>query len=189
MRLDVGELAAEQLLRPFDRQRLDRVGRSAALVVAAARVAFGIFVGENRALCFEHRLRNDILRRDQLDLRLLAAELVVDRVLDGRVDLTEPAGEEAVRNPVALFLLEVGGAGHQSLSCSSWESWSTRRWWRPPAKSVSRKAKTQALAMSAPTKRPPSASTLASLCSRASCAESGSSTRAQRHFSSRLTAI
>src|SRR6185369_1536706 len=145
MRLDVGELAAEQLLRPFDRQRLDRVGRSAALIVAAARIALGIFVGEHGALRLEHGLRNDILRRDQLDLRLLAAELVVDGVLDGGVDLAEPAGEEAVRDAVALLLVEVGGAGHQSLSCSSWESWSTRRWCRPPAKPVSRKAKTQAL--------------------------------------------
>ena len=56
MRLDVGEAAAEQLLGALDRQRLDRVGRRAALIVAAARIAFGIFVGEHRALRFEHRL-------------------------------------------------------------------------------------------------------------------------------------
>ena len=37
MRLDVGEAAAEQLLRALDRQRLDRVRRRAALVIAAAR--------------------------------------------------------------------------------------------------------------------------------------------------------
>ena len=46
MRLDVGEAAAEQLLGALDRQRLDLVRRRAALIVALARIAFGIFVGE-----------------------------------------------------------------------------------------------------------------------------------------------
>ena len=55
MRLDVGEAAAEQLLGALDRQRLDRVRRRAALIVAAARIALGIFVGEHRALRLEHR--------------------------------------------------------------------------------------------------------------------------------------
>ena len=72
MRLDVGEAAAEQLLRALDRERLDGVRRRAALIVAAARIAFRIFVGEDRALRLEHRLADDILRRDQLDLGLLA---------------------------------------------------------------------------------------------------------------------
>jgi hypothetical protein len=61
MRLDVGEAAVEQLLRPLDCQRLDRVRRSAALVIAAAGIAFGIFVGEHRALRLEHRLADNIL--------------------------------------------------------------------------------------------------------------------------------
>ena len=130
----------------------------------------------------EHRLADDILRGDQLDLRLLAAKLGVDCVLDRRIVLAQPAGEEAVRDAVAVVAVEFCGGGHQSDSCNSCESWSTRRWWRPPAKSVSRKAVTQALAMSLPISRAPRARTFASLCSRASAAESGSSTRAQRHF-------
>ena len=80
MRLDVREGAAEQLLGPLDRERLDRVGRRAALIVAAARIAFRIFVGEHRALRLEHRAADDILRRDQLDLGLLADELGLDRL-------------------------------------------------------------------------------------------------------------
>ena len=43
--------------------------------------------------------------------------------------------------------------------------------------------------MSLPISRAPSAITLASLCSRASCADSGSATRAQRQAGLRLTAI
>ena len=72
VRLDVGEAAAEQLLGALDRQSLDRVRRPAALVVAPARIALGIFVGQHRALRLEHRPADDILRRDQLDLVLLA---------------------------------------------------------------------------------------------------------------------
>ncbi len=95
VRLDVGEAAAEQLLRPLDRQRLDRVGRRAALIVAPARIALRIFVGEHRALRLEHRPRDDILRRDQLDLVLLPVELGGDRLGDVRIGLGEAAGEEA----------------------------------------------------------------------------------------------
>ncbi len=87
MRLDVGEAAAEQLLGALDRQRLDGVRRRAALVVAAARIALRILVGEDRALRLEHRLADDVLRGDQLDLGLLAAQLVVNRVLDRGIDL------------------------------------------------------------------------------------------------------
>ena len=61
VRLDVGEAAAEQLLGAIDRQRLDRVRRPAALVVAAARIAFRIFVGQHGSLRFKHRAADDIL--------------------------------------------------------------------------------------------------------------------------------
>src|SRR3546814_8982048 len=73
--------------------------------------------------------------------------------------------------------------------CSSDLSFSTRRTWRSPAKSVARKAVTHALAMSMPVSRAPIATTLASLCSRASFADSGSDTSAQRHAGLRLTEI
>ena len=55
MRLDVGEAAAEQLLGALDRQRLGDVDELAAAVVAPARIALGIFVGQHRALRLEHR--------------------------------------------------------------------------------------------------------------------------------------
>src|SRR5579884_763434 len=189
MRLDVGEVAAEQLLRALDRQRLDRIRGCAALVIAAAGITFGIFVGEDRALGLQHRLADDVLGRDQLDLRLLAAKLRADGVLDGRVLLRQATGEETRRNSVVHVAVEVGGSSHQSLSFNCFESSSTRRWCRPPAKSVVRNASTHAFAMSVPISRPPIASTFASLCWRASSAESGSSTRAQRHSRLRLTAI
>ena len=122
MRLDVGELAGEQFFRPFDRQRLDRVRRCAALIVAAAGIALGIFVGEDRPLCLEDSLADDIFRCDQLDLGLLAPKFGVDAVLDRRVDFAQPAGEKAVRHTIARGRLKIGGSCHQSLSCKRWES-------------------------------------------------------------------
>ncbi len=114
VRLDVCETAAEQLLGPLDRQRLDFVGWSAALIVAAARIALRIFVGQHRALRFEHRAADDVLRCDQLDLRLLALKLMLDAGEHRRIGVGEPAGEEAV----GLDIVEVGGGGHQAGSCS-----------------------------------------------------------------------
>src|SRR5207244_1579910 len=157
--------------------------------ITAAGIALRIFVGEDRPLRLEHRAADDILGRDQLDLGLLTTKLVADRFFDRGVDFAEPAGEEAVGHAIVLVGLKLGCGRHQSLSCNKCESSSTRRWWRPPAKLVSRKARTQALAMSLPMSRAPSASTFASLCSRASAADRGSSTRAQRQRGSRLTAM
>jgi hypothetical protein len=46
VRLNVGELGAEQLLRPLDRNMLHDVDESAAAVVAGAGIALGILVRE-----------------------------------------------------------------------------------------------------------------------------------------------
>ena len=54
MGLDVGEGAIEQALGAIDGQLLDDVDILAAAVIALARIAFGIFVGEQRARGFEH---------------------------------------------------------------------------------------------------------------------------------------
>ena len=56
----------------------DDVDVLAAAVVALAGIAFGILVGQHGAGCIEHGLRDDVLRRDQLDLMLLAAELLAE---------------------------------------------------------------------------------------------------------------
>ena len=84
VRLDIGKARAEQLLHALDRQRLGNVDVLAAAVIAPARQAFGILVGEHRALRLEHRAADDVLGRDQLDLVALAAELLADRLGDLR---------------------------------------------------------------------------------------------------------
>src|SRR3546814_13610421 len=91
-------------------------------------------------LCF----RNDILRSDQLDLILLALELMLHRRGDGGVDGADAVGEIAGR--FDGFGERFGG--HRLVSrTGGWESLSTRRTWRSPAESVVRKASRHAFAM------------------------------------------
>ena len=85
IRLDVGEIAAEQLLGALDGQLFGDIDELAAAIVALARIALGIFVGHDRALRLEHGARDDVLRGDQLDLMALAAELVADGAEDLRI--------------------------------------------------------------------------------------------------------
>ncbi len=104
MRLHIGELAAEQLGHPLDRQPLGDVDELAAAVIALARQAFGIFVGENRALRLQHRARDDVLRGDQLDLVALAAEFELDRLGDLGIDLAQGRREQASTSPAGVGL-------------------------------------------------------------------------------------
>ncbi len=55
VRLHVGELGAEQGLDPVDGQLLDHVDVLAAAVIALARVALGVLVGQHRALRLHDR--------------------------------------------------------------------------------------------------------------------------------------
>jgi hypothetical protein len=94
MRLHVGKGAVEQLLRAVDGDRFRDVDELAAAVVAPARIAFGIFVGEYRALRLEHGARDDILRGDQLDLVLLAIEFLADRAEHVGIAVGQASREE-----------------------------------------------------------------------------------------------
>ncbi len=94
MRLDVGELAAEQLLGAVDRELLGHVDIHAAAVVAPAGIALGVFVGEHAPLRLQHGGGDDVLARDQLDPVLLAVELGADGVGQLGVGLGERGGEE-----------------------------------------------------------------------------------------------
>ena len=62
VRLDVHVLRAEHLLGPVDGQLLGDVDPLAAAVVALARIALGVLVGEYRALRGEHRGARVVLR-------------------------------------------------------------------------------------------------------------------------------
>ncbi len=147
MRLHVGEGAVEELLGAVDGELLGLVDEFAAAVIALARIALGVFVGEHRALRLQHRARDDVLRGDQLDLVLLALQLAVDRAGQLGIGFGEQGCEEAVwreRPGVLRAVMTFGFAflGHDNLA--------TRRAWRPPSKGGRRKVLRQSLAVSAP---------------------------------------
>ena len=107
MRLHIGEPAAEQLGHPLDRQTLGDVDELAAAVVALARQAFGIFVGEHRALRFQNGARDDVLRGDQLDLVALPAEFEPDRFGDLGIDLAPRAPRTRLQHRLRASGLDV----------------------------------------------------------------------------------
>ncbi len=98
MRLHIHIGAVKQRLRPVNRQLLHHIAVFTALIIALARIAFRIFVRENRSLRLQHRARNDILRRDQLDLSLLACQFTINRRRHRRVGRSQAGGKKSVRN-------------------------------------------------------------------------------------------
>ena len=96
IRLHIGELAVDKLLDALDRQRLDDIDKFAAAIIAPARIALGIFVGQDRTLRLKHGLRDDVLGGDQLDLVLLTAKLLVDRGRDLGIDLINGAAKKGL---------------------------------------------------------------------------------------------
>ena len=85
MGLHVGRLGAEELAGPLDGQKFDLIDRFATTVVALAGVAFGVFVGEDTALCRQDGRRGVVLAGDHLEAGLLAFALGQDRFPNRRV--------------------------------------------------------------------------------------------------------
>ena len=76
--LDVGVLGAEELARPPPGEVLGPVDDRVPAVVALARVALRVLVGEHRTGRRHHRPRGEVLRGDQLEGGVLALFFVLD---------------------------------------------------------------------------------------------------------------
>ena len=96
MRLHIGETAAEQALGAVDGQIFGDVDILAAAVIALARIAFGIFIGEDRARRFENGAGDDIFGGDQLDFMLLPLELVRHGAVKLGIAFGEGFGEKPI---------------------------------------------------------------------------------------------
>ena len=79
VRLHIDSRSAEQSFGALAAQVFDRVHMLAATVVALARVPLGVLVGQHRPHGRDDFARRVILRRDQLQLRLLTRALEIDR--------------------------------------------------------------------------------------------------------------
>ena len=73
---------------------LGDIDELAAAVIALARQALGVFVGENRALRFQNGAGDDVLRGDQLDLVALPAEFQPNDLRDLGIDLAQRRREQ-----------------------------------------------------------------------------------------------
>ncbi len=78
MGLHVGSVGTEQLLHAVDGELLGHVNVLTAAVVAAAWIAFGVFVGELGTLRGHHGGRGVVFAGDQLDVVFLASVLKLD---------------------------------------------------------------------------------------------------------------
>src|SRR5262249_37737200 len=84
---------AEQRGDALDRQILDDIDELTAAIVAPARQALGVLVGQYRALGLQDGLADDVLGRDQFDLVALAADLAANGGSNVRVGLGERGGK------------------------------------------------------------------------------------------------
>src|SRR3954468_7416944 len=75
MRLDVRVGAVEQLLGTIDCELLGDIHVLATAVIALARIAFSVLVGEHRALCLQHSRAGVVLGSDELDVVFLTLAL------------------------------------------------------------------------------------------------------------------
>ena len=94
MRLHVGPVGAEELLRALDGDGLGDVHKLAAAVVALARVALGVLVGQLAALRDHDLLAHVVLGGDQFDVVFLAAVLETNGVPEFGVGLGKQVGVE-----------------------------------------------------------------------------------------------
>ena len=139
VRLDVGVLGPEQLLGAVDRELLGDVDLLAAAVVALARVALGVLVGQHRAGRLEHRLGDEVLGGDHLERVLLALELAVEHARRCRDRPRSAARSGSRREGRSSVSLSLGVVLRRRRRSRPRRSSSTRRAWRPPSKSVARK--------------------------------------------------
>src|SRR5579885_3465883 len=89
MRLHVGVGRAEEFLRAVDGELLGDIDILAAAVIALARIAFRVFVGQYRALRLEHARARVILGSDELDVIFLAAPLALERAAELGVEAAD----------------------------------------------------------------------------------------------------
>ena len=93
VRLHIGVTGLEQFLGALDRQPLGNVDVFAAAVVTLAGITLGVFVGQHRTLRRQYCGAGVVLRSNQLDVVFLSLCLLLNRVINIRVDGLETVGK------------------------------------------------------------------------------------------------
>src|SRR5262245_41532446 len=89
MGLHVHVFGAEEFLGAINSKVLDDVHELAPTVVAAPRIAFGVFVGKQRACRLENSTVCEVFRCDQFQTGRLASLFMPNSGVDFRVKITE----------------------------------------------------------------------------------------------------
>ena len=96
VRLHVGMLRAKKFLDPLARQILDHVGKLASAVIALAGIPLRILIGEHRPGSLKHSLADKVLRSNQLQPFMLAANFVIDGVSDLGINFIQRTGHGGI---------------------------------------------------------------------------------------------
>ena len=85
VRLDIRVLAAEELLRSLDCQRLDLIDDPAAAVIALSGIPFRVFIGQGASHSSHNRLAGPVLGSDQLNVIVLSLHFFFNGCGDLRI--------------------------------------------------------------------------------------------------------
>ena len=80
--LNIGKIRAEQFTRAAHRDILYNIHTFATAVIAFARIAFGVFVGQHTTHRRHYRGRNDVFAGNQFQISLLAGKFFAHRRTD-----------------------------------------------------------------------------------------------------------
>src|SRR3989338_2336673 len=89
VRLDIDVLCMEELPRPLDGELLYLIDNLVPAIVALAREALAVLVGEDTSHRLEHGQGDKILGGDHFSSLTLALQLAPDERVDNRVCVTE----------------------------------------------------------------------------------------------------
>src|SRR5688572_1920912 len=95
VRLDVGMIGTEELLRAIDGELFDAIYELASAVVALAGQPLSVLVRERGAHCLQYRRRHEVLARDQLESLALPLRLQLDQPSDLRIGFAQRAARRA----------------------------------------------------------------------------------------------
>jgi hypothetical protein len=96
VRLNVGVSSTEELLCAFDGEAFSHVNEFTTTVVALARVALCVLVGEDGTLRFQNGTRNEVLGRNHLKKVSLTAEFILQNCSNLGINLREGGVEGVV---------------------------------------------------------------------------------------------
>ena len=105
VRLHVGVFRPEDLLGAVARQVLHHVGELASAVVALARIALGVLVGEDGGGRLQHRAADKVLRGNHLQPLVLAHDLMLDLAGNFRVGRSKACTQINWHYPILCHVL------------------------------------------------------------------------------------